>query len=593
MSEALSALSQAGRPPNFGDDDGGRVLGSPARPLAPSPAHSPSPPQPSLARAGAGIYTMTTTGSQLFIDAGPQGVFAGGHGHADALSIQLITDGRPILIDPGTFCYTCPERDRFRGTAAHNTLQVDGRDQAAPAGPFAWTGMPETAVDLWLPGETFDLFAGHHNGYAPVIHHRWVFGHKSGFWLVRDVVTEPRPSGSGHRLDLHWHLLDQRDIAILPPAGHTWSHSIERFDWSPVYGKKEPAFVQRFSAEVTLPAEFAVILTPAESGTFTQTGPALTATNNPRGRTSFLPPKRRPLYLSCRYPQRPQGIFHMKLLWVKAGGLLPPDTGGKIRSFNILKQLARKHDITLFTFYPEHPGDLHPAGSDMFSKLVCVPLPLPPRRSLAEYARYARMLLAGRPFTIDKYFYPEVRRRYTALLASTAFDLIVCDFIFPAPLIEWKTPPPKILFTHNVEAQVWARHSKIASNPVVKLACWLESRALQRAERRYVQLADYVLAVSENDRASFAQYADPRRISVIPTGVDTEYFQPGVPSVPEQPDTTVFTGSMDWMPNEDGVAYFVEKILPVIRREIPEAAFWAVGRRPPRRLQALASTVWW
>jgi glycosyltransferase involved in cell wall biosynthesis len=125
----------------------------------------------------------------------------------------------------------------------------------------------------------------------------------------------------------------------------------------------------------------------------------------------------------------------------------------------------------------------------------------------------------------------------------------------------------------------------------VKLACWLESRALQRAERRYVQLADYVLTVSENNRASFAPYVDPRRISVIPTGVDTEYFQPGVLSgpVPEQPDTMVFTGSMDWMPNEDGVAYFVAKILPLIRAQIPEAVFWAVGRQPPRRLQALAS----
>jgi polysaccharide biosynthesis protein PslH len=277
----------------------------------------------------------------------------------------------------------------------------------------------------------------------------------------------------------------------------------------------------------------------------------------------------------------------MKLLWVKAGGLLPPDTGGKIRSFNILKQLARKHDITLFTFYPEHPGDLHPAGSDMFTKLICVPLPLPPRRSLAEYARYARILMAGRPFTIDKYFYPEVRRRYADLLQSAEFDLIVCDFLVPAPLIDWKTLPPKILFTHNVEAEVWARHYKVASNPLVKLACWLESRALQRAERRYVQLADYVLAVSESNRASFAPYVDPRRISVIPTGVDTEYFQPS--PVPEQPGTMAFTGSMDWMPNEDGVAYFVGKILPLIRSQIPEAAFWAVGRRPPRRLQALAS----
>ena len=228
MSAALAALSEAGCPPNFGDDDGGRVLGSPARPLAPSPRRSP-------ALTSAGIYTMTTAGSQLFIDAGPQGVFTGGHSHADALSIQLISAGRPILIDPGTFCYTCPERDRFRGTAAHNTLEVDGRDQAVSAGPFAWTGMPETTVDIWHAGETFDLFAGHHNGYAPVIHQRWVFGHKSGFWLVRDLVT-----GAGrHRLDLNWHFLDERDIAILPPAGHTWSLAIEPFDWSGSEGAYE------------------------------------------------------------------------------------------------------------------------------------------------------------------------------------------------------------------------------------------------------------------------------------------------------------------------------------------------------------------
>src|ERR1700733_4798622 len=122
----------------------------------------------------------------------------------------------------------------------------------------------------------------------------------------------------------------------------------------------------------------------------------------------------------------------MKLLWVKAGGLLPPDTGGKIRSFHILKQLARIHDITLFTFYPEHPNDLHPAGSPIFSKVVSVPLPLPPRRSLAEYFRYARMMMIGRSFTIDKYFNAEVHRRYAELLKSSEFDVIVCDFIFPA-----------------------------------------------------------------------------------------------------------------------------------------------------------------
>ena len=277
----------------------------------------------------------------------------------------------------------------------------------------------------------------------------------------------------------------------------------------------------------------------------------------------------------------------MKLLWVKAGGLLPPDMGGKIRSYNILKQLTRRHEVTLFTFYSENPDDQHLQGNNVFSHLVAVPLPLPARRSLGEYARAARTMATGRPVTVHKFLHPEVRRRYTELLASSAFDLIVCDFIVPAPLMRWKTLPPTILFTHNVEAQIWERHAKIASNPLMKTACWLEAHALARTERRYVKLADHVLTVSENDRAFFLQYVGPERITVIPTGVDTEYFQPS-PN-PEQPDTTVFTGSMDWMPNEDAVAYFVDKILPLIRHEIPAASFWAVGRRPTRGTQALAS----
>jgi hypothetical protein len=160
---------------------------------------------------------------------------------------------------------------------------VDGRDQAQPNGPFAWTGMPETAVDHWHTCESFDLFAGHHNGYRPVIHHRWVFGLKNKFWLVRDLVTEPRPSGSGHRLAIHWHYLDEHDLTILPPNGHTWTQSIEPWDWSPVYGKKEPAKVLSFSTETSLPAEFAVLLIPSDPGTFTQTAPGAYRYKEPQG----------------------------------------------------------------------------------------------------------------------------------------------------------------------------------------------------------------------------------------------------------------------------------------------------------------------
>lgn len=269
----IEKMTDASGLPNFGDDDGGHVVVSPRPRVCASPPGSVG-----------GIYSMASCDTRLFIDAGPQGAFAAGHGHADALSIQLISHGRPILIDPGTYCYVCPERDRFRGTAAHNTLQIDGRDQARSAGPFAWTSLPEITVDRWHTGESLDFFAGHHDGYFPAIHHRWVIGLKSGFWLVRDLV-----SGTGrHRLDIHWHFLEERDIAILPAAGHTWLRAVERWDWSPVYGKKEPACVLRFSKETELPAEFAVVLTPAEPGAFTQTAPGAYRYEDSQGAHDFV-----------------------------------------------------------------------------------------------------------------------------------------------------------------------------------------------------------------------------------------------------------------------------------------------------------------
>ena len=143
--------------------------------------------------------------------------------------------------------------------------------------------MPETTVDRWHTSETFDFFAGHHNGYHPVIHHRWVFGLKGKFWLVRDLVTEPPPSAIAHRLDIHWHFLDERDSPSCRPPATPGPDLIEPWDWSPVYGKKEPAFVLRFSTETALPAEFAVLLIPAEPGMFTQTAPGAYHYKEPQG----------------------------------------------------------------------------------------------------------------------------------------------------------------------------------------------------------------------------------------------------------------------------------------------------------------------
>ena len=276
----------------------------------------------------------------------------------------------------------------------------------------------------------------------------------------------------------------------------------------------------------------------------------------------------------------------MKILWVKAGGLVPPDTGGKIRSFNILRELARRHSVTFFSFYAAHDHDVHPELKEVFEQVVCMPLQLPAPKSVAEMRDYGIRLLSSQPYSITKYCLPEVRRRVQAQLEQESYDVILCDFIFAAGVVPWDWPGPKVLFTHNVEAAIWRRHYEVASNPIWKAISWREWRKMEAAERRYLHLADRVLTVSDVDRDSFASFLDPSKITVIPTGVDVDYFQPM--TAEETPNSLVFTGSMDWLPNEDAIFYFVDAILPLIKQQCPEVSLEVVGRSPSRKLQALA-----
>jgi len=277
----------------------------------------------------------------------------------------------------------------------------------------------------------------------------------------------------------------------------------------------------------------------------------------------------------------------MKILWVKAGGLVPPDSGGKIRSYNILRQLARKHSVTFFSFYAAHANDQHPALNDIFYKAICIPLALPVPKSARELLDYGRHLFSLNPYSLMKYCPPRVRRELHSLLLKEQFDVILCDFLVAAPAVPWDFPCPKVLFTHNVEAMIWKRHYEVARNPLWKALSWREWKTTEHAERLYLKRADHVLAVSETDKNHFLNYLPPSKLTVVPTGVDVEFFQPHYSQ--EEPDSLVFTGSMDWLPNEDGIFHFVEQVLPGIREQIPEVLLSVVGRNPSPRLQDLGA----
>ena len=323
MLQALAQLSRAGVPPMFGDDDGGRLFdprrvrpehmldplatgailygredfkfgaGTPceetmwllgAKGLADFDSLAARPACDSTALVDSGFYLMADAEcrQQLVMDAGPLGAGSGGHGHADALSVWLARNGENLLRDSGTLEYTgtSGERSRLRSTGAHNTLRVDGQDQAKSAGPFSWESFPAVQVRRWIAGHQFDLLEAEHDGYAhspsQVTHRRLVFHRKGRFWLVRDIAE-----GSGsHQLELAWHIGaglslvsadgdvfagavfagDAASLAILTADGNGWSREVRSERWSPVYGSSETAQVVRFTATRDLPAEFVTLL---------------------------------------------------------------------------------------------------------------------------------------------------------------------------------------------------------------------------------------------------------------------------------------------------------------------------------------------
>lgn len=276
----------------------------------------------------------------------------------------------------------------------------------------------------------------------------------------------------------------------------------------------------------------------------------------------------------------------MKILWVKVGGLVPLDTGGKIRSYHILRELSRRHDVTFFTSYAEHRDDIHGELDRIFARVIRYPLRVPRSRSFGNLTRYARGFLSRQPHQLVRHHSSQVTLGLRHLLEKEKFDVVVCDFLAAAGMIPWHFPIPKVLFTHNVETLIWKRQCAIARNPLWKAICWREYCTTALAERRYLNLADHVLTVSDTDRDLFALTIEPAKMTVIPTGVDLDFFQPAAGE--EQPNTLVFTGSMDYMPNEDGICYFVEQILPRVRIHLPNVVLLVVGRRPSSRLLKLA-----
>jgi hypothetical protein len=154
---------------------------------------------------------------RLVADAGPLGYQKiAAHGHADALSFTLSAGGRELLVDPGTDAYHTQQRWRnyFRGTAAHNTVRIDGEDQSEPGGNFLWLHKARAGCSLWLSSAQKDSFEGWHDGYMrlpdPVKHRRLIELDKA----ARTVIVEDSlEMAEAHDVELFFHFSERCQVS--------------------------------------------------------------------------------------------------------------------------------------------------------------------------------------------------------------------------------------------------------------------------------------------------------------------------------------------------------------------------------------------
>jgi glycosyltransferase involved in cell wall biosynthesis len=277
-------------------------------------------------------------------------------------------------------------------------------------------------------------------------------------------------------------------------------------------------------------------------------------------------------------------------MWVKVGGLWPLNTGGRLRTFEILSALSAEHDVSLVTTHGD--GD-DPQGLTnnlpRLARLVSLPYSAPKQGTAAFARALARSWVSADPVDLRRWRVRDVRDQVRLWLRDGGWDVVVADFLVAGANVPDTGRVPLVFFAHNVEHQIWRRLASVEARPWRRVLLELEARKMRQRERAMLRRASRTIAVSDVDRAAFLADESAASIEVVPTGVNTTYFRPG--GAAPIPGRLVFCGSMDWYPNEDAMLDFVANVWPRLVTAVPGVSLTIVGRRPSPRVLELGREV--
>jgi len=271
----------------------------------------------------------------------------------------------------------------------------------------------------------------------------------------------------------------------------------------------------------------------------------------------------------------------MKILYLSLRFPYPPHSGDKIRTYNILKDLSQRHSISFISFVQSpqevaHAGELRKycdqVKSVEFSKFAAY-------RNCILYSSFAE------PFQVVYWHSQEMQRQVNEMIEGEDFDIIHVQFFRMAQYVANFDGKPKILdscdsYTLNLSRR--ARLDRSISWPLLKV----EASKVKVYETTIARWFDRVTMVSPLDRDYMLSINGSIPMSIVPMGVDLEYYQPGGE---EYELNLLFTGSIRYFPNRDAILYFYNEIFPLIKNAVPNVKFYVVGNRPPKNISNLTA----
>lgn len=274
----------------------------------------------------------------------------------------------------------------------------------------------------------------------------------------------------------------------------------------------------------------------------------------------------------------------LNILFISATVPYPAIDGGRIRVLNLIQNLCKVHNVTFLCFITQPTDDqgiryLRDLGIDVIGvSLNSKSLPI-----------LLHSIFHNKPLTIAKYFSASMSDEINRLLSSVKFDIIHFEMLHTGQYIEDiqnKGRTKIILDEQNIDSGIWSRLTRTEHQLIRKALFYWQYRCFIKYERKICNDFNKCLCVSKEDSELLKSINPNASIEVIPNGVDPNYFSPY--DNKEDETKLVFTGSMDWQPNEDAVVYFCQEIFPLIRSELSDMKFFIVGSNPTSKVLSLS-----